>query len=248
MSKKIVLFLLVSILAFGTVMTGCTKKSENKSKAETSATEPSGDLSSDGKKVLTRYFDSMTKGKNPLFGTWQINGMDFIDFTLRNNDTASMSMGTEAYFSAFSFDKKAKTLELKFPGFLQGKYNYVLSKDNKKLTLDLVDNQSDQGIILEKKSSGEFIPDAPKSPVVDDNLLGWWKGDNGQIYYFSNDGIMYSNNISMETCYTYNAADCKIQATYNMDGETKIDIEYSYADGVLTLDDNDYKQFDPFED
>ena len=55
---------------------------------------------------------------------------------------------------------------------------------------------------------------------------------------------MYSNLISSETCYTYNAQNGKIDAVYKYGGEDiQTDLEYSYKNGKLKINGNTYKRF-----
>jgi len=155
-------------------------------------------------------------------------------------------MGTEGTFSSLEIDENKKTLETSFIVGLQGKYSYELSEDEN--TLTLTDENSTSETVLLRQKPYNFIPEAPKKPVIDENITGWWKGENGLIYYLGNDGIMYSNIISSETCYTYQTENGKIKAVYDCGGDTNYDVDYKYKDGVLTIDGNDYNPFDPFEE
>lgn len=246
MNKKILSFLLLSILTFTVVMTGCN--SDNSKQIETTAaTEASAEkeVSADSEAILKEYFAKSVEGDNPLYGTWAIEDFDYVSFIFRNDELAELAMGTEGSFSALEIDESKKTLDTSFIVGLQGKYSYELSDDEKTLTLTA--EKTNAETVLTRQEPYDFIPDAPEKTVIDENILGWWTGENSQIFYFGKDGIMYSNIISSETCYTYEAKDGKINAVYDIGGDVNYDVEYQYKDGTLTIDGNDYEKFDPFE-
>ena len=243
MSKKLLSFLLfIIILVSAVTLAGCNRTNTNTQEATVPTADVSASMS--GAEVLGEYFAKTVEGNNSLYGTWIIDDFDYVSFIFRNDGLAELAMGTEGNFSSLEINEEKKTLETSFIVGLQGKYSYELSEDENTLTLTTKDTKT----VLQRQKSYDFIPDAPKKAIVDEEILGWWKGDNGLIYFFGSDGIMYSNIISSETCYTYEAKEGQINAVYDCGGETNYDVSYSYKDGVLTLDSNDYKPFDPFEE
>lgn len=246
MNKKILSIFILSVLSFTLIMGGCN--SGNSNTVETTATEATAEkqISTDSTTVLETYFAKAVEGDNPLYGTWTIENFDYISFVFRNDDLAELAMGTEGSFSELTIDEEAKTLKTSFLVGLQGTYNYVLSEDENTLTLSAENSTTET--VLNRQQAYDFIPEAPKNAVVDEDILGWWKGDTGLIYYFGSDGIMYSNIITSETCYTYEAQNGQINAVYDCGGETNYDVEYEYKDGTLTIDGNEYTTFDPFEE
>ena len=243
MKKLISLFLLISIVLTSLIFTGCNKKPESTEvKPTEAATETQVDFEN-SKEMLKAYFKTFTKGDNPLYGTWQIKDFDLISYIIRNDGFAEMAMGTEGTFSQLALNTEKKTLATDFYIGISGTYNYDLSEDNQTLTLT-----SDAGeLTLEKQKDYNFVPKAPKEVYVDKDILGWWKSDTGLIYYFGKDGIMYSNIITMETCYTYQTGDGIINAVYNVGGDEEYQIEYSCKNNVLTIDGNKFKPYNPFE-
>lgn len=233
-------FLIISLLC-AAVLSGCSDKNTDADKEKVKTTQASPSDSSaanegDSAQVLGDYFASFTEGDNPLYGTWQLKDFEYISFIFRNDKLAEMAMGTEGDFASLSLDKKKKTLGVTFMLGLNGVYNYSLSKDEKTLTLTLNGEEK----ILTKQDDYNFIPDPPKKPKIDRNILGWWKNKDGIVYYFGKDGIMYSNHISLETCYTYSADDGKIKAVYDYGGDVNTELEYSYKNGVLKIEGDKY--------
>ena len=232
--------ILTAVLLFSSALflNGCntvnkTQSSKSTEKAQTSA-EKKGSVSE-----LKSYLLEPVKGKNPLYGTWKIEGVDVVSFIFRNDNLAQMVMGTEADFASLSVDAVNKTLSVSFVLGLNGDYSYKLSKDKKELTL----TSKGKKIKLIKQKDYNLIPKAPKSPEIDNKILGWWQNEDKQIYFFSDNGIMYSNNISMETCYSYNAKNGKINATYNYGGDVKISLDYSCKKGNLIINGTKFKKF-----
>lgn len=232
--------ILTAVLLFSSALflNGCntvnkTQSSKSTEKAQTSA-EKNGSVSE-----LKSYLSEPVKGKNPLYGTWKIENVDVVSFIFRNDNLAQMVMGTEADFASLSVDAENKTLSVSFVLGLNGDYSYNLSKDKKELTL----TSKDKKIKLIKQKDYNLIPKAPKNPEIDNKILGWWQNEDKQIYFFSDNGIMYSNNISMETCYSYNAKNGKINATYNYGGDVKISLDYSCKKGNLIINGTKFKKF-----
>lgn len=242
MKKYISLILALVIMLSAFTLSGCgnNKKPDSLS---TSATEAEKTPDKYSSAQLKAYLKSFTEGDNPLYGTWKIKGLDFVNYIFRNDGYAQMAMGSEADFAKLKLDTKNKTLGVAFVLGFNGNYNYSFSKDNKTLYL-----KSDSGsFTLKKQKDYNLIPKARKNPKIDKDILGWWKSSGKQKYFFGSDGIMYSYSITMETCYTYNAENGNIKAIYDYDGDVKIDIKYSYKNGKLTIDGNKFKKFTPKE-
>lgn len=244
--KKLFAGLFVLSIAFSVFMCGCTN---DKTTEETniSETSKSSDISKEEKesseKILTKYCKSFVKGNNPLYGTWLIEGMDIPYFIFRNDGLGEMVMGSEGNFASLSLDTENKKLAATFILGINGSYDYKLSDDGKLLVL----TGKDDTLNLLKQEDYDFIPKAPKKVKVDKNILGWWKSESGMIYYFGADGIMYSNQISMETFYTYKASNGKIDAVYDYMGDVKIEMKYSYKKGTLKVEGSKCTAFDPFK-
>lgn len=239
MKKFISIALLIILTA---VFAGGCTDSKNPSPETTAATESAKteDYTSD---ELKAYLSSFTEGKNPLYGTWKIKGVNVVNYIFRNDGYGQMVMGTEADFAKLEIDTDNKTLGVAFVLGINGNYKYGFSKDKKTLYLS-----SDSGdYTLLKQKDYNLVPKAKKNPKIDKDILGWWKSSGKQVYFFGSDGIMYSNNITMETCYTYNAENGNIKAVYDYAGDVKVDLKYSLKNGKLTIDGNKFKKFTPDE-
>lgn len=245
--KKLLTGLLVLSIAFSAIMCGCTndEKAGETKPSETSASSEASknDNQESSKKVLTKYCQSFVKGNNPLYGTWLIDGMDIPYFIFRNDNLGEMVMGAEGNFASLTLDTENKKLAATFILGINGSYDYKLSDDGKLLVL----TGESETLNLIKQKDYDFIPKAPKNPKIDKDILGWWKAKNGMIYYFGSDGIMYSNQISMETFYTYEAENGKIDAVYDYMGDVKVEMEYSYTNGTLKVEGSKCTPYDPFK-
>ena len=226
--------MLISAAALG----GCDRTEPQETEPATEATKATIVQSSE--KELGEYLAKFTEGDNPLYGTWQLEDYRYLSFVFRNDNLAEMVMGTEGDFAALKIDENNKTLTVQFIVGLNGTYSYTVSDDGKILSL----KQSGKTTALKRIDDYNIIPKAPKKPKIDSDILGWWKSENALIYYFGEDGVMYSNQISLETGYTYTAKDGKITATYQYGGDVKTELSYKYKDGALTINGNKYERMD----
>lgn len=215
--------------------------------SQTDPTKPSSSKASDissGKytsKNLKAYLDKFTKGKNPVYGVWTVKGINSIYFIFRNDGFGQVAMGNEASFAKLVINEKKKTLGVSFFIAIDGTYDYELSNKNNTLKL----TSDGKTIELTRKNSYSIVPDAPKSAKIDSSILGWWKSDGGLIYYFGSDGVMYSNDIAIETAYTYNADKNVIHSVYDYSGKIKNDLKYKLSKNTLTVDGVKYKRYKP---
>lgn len=240
--KRILSILLVMILTLSVLsLTACdedkkeeTKSTSTKPKASSSQPKDSTDTKADSQ--IQSYLDSFVKGDSDFYGAWQMKGMENLIIIFRNDKMAEMVMGgTEGYFSKYTLDESKKTVTVQLiPDAIDGTYTYEFSQDKNKLTLTL------DGSKLEFSRDKDFtiVPKPPKKAEIDKNLLGWWENTDGFFYCFQENGIMYENSISMETCYTYNASDGKIKAVYSSAGEMDENFTYSFKNGELTINDS----------
>lgn len=239
--KKLLMLLSVTILCLTVVLCGCNDESTSPQATEASTEKQ---ITKDSEKMLDDYFASFVEGKNPVYGTWQMDDFDYVSFIFRNDNKAEMCMGTEGSFSELTIDENEKTLKVSFILGLNGTYEYKMSKNNKIMTLTMNGSKT----VLHKKDNYNFTPNKPKNPIIDKDILGWWKGKNEQVYYFGVDGLMYSNQISLETCYTYNAENGVISAIYDLGGEVTDNYDYKLTkSGKLKIKGDLYKPYNPFK-
>ena len=237
--KKLFCLLIVCAAALCTFcLASCGE--ENGSKPQTSSTASSA---GESEKELGAYFSKFVEGDNPLYGTWKIKGMESISYIFRNDDLAEMVMGSEGDFSKLTVDESQKTITVQFVYGLNDAYSYTLSEDGKTLKLTSATG-TDAKLTLKKQKDYSLIPEAPAKPAVDDKILGWWQNEEGIVYYFGGDGIMYSNIISFETCYTYKASNGKIDAVYEYGGNMDEKFDYKLKGDTLTLNGSKYKKIE----
>lgn len=240
MKKLLSIILSAAFVLSACALSGCNDKKASPTEPATKATEAKK-AEKTSSEELNDYLHSFVEGDNPLYGTWQIENMPYLSFIFRNDELAEMVMENEGDFTALRLNTKAKTLGVSFMLGLNGVYSYELSKDNKTLTLSL----NGKTTVLKKQDDYSIVPKAPKKAKIDDDLLGWWKSEEKQIYYFGSDGVMYSNTISMETAYTYSADLGVIKTVYNYGGEVKGELKYNIKAGKLIMDNQTFKRFNP---
>ncbi|MGN1137934.1 MAG: hypothetical protein ACI4RM_00675, partial [Ruminococcus sp.] len=80
MKRFLAAVLLLSVALSGLFFTGCEDKKE--AIKETQPVVNTSDYSN-STKILKSYFDSFTEGDSPLYGTWQIEGFDYLSFIFR---------------------------------------------------------------------------------------------------------------------------------------------------------------------
>lgn len=234
--KKIIALALAAVLVCA-VFGGCAGQPQKETEPVTSYVAKTE--KNTGAVVLGKYFSRFVEGDNPLYGTWQMEGFDYLSFIFRNDELAEMVMGNEGDFSSLKIDEKKKTLSVQFVLGLSGKYSYELSEDFNTLTLA----QDGSKIVLQRQEDFSLIPEAPKKPAVDGEIVGWWQNSDKMTYFFGLDGIMYANKVSLETVYTYSAENGKIKAAYNYGGKVKEEHSYELKDDKLVIDGEKYSKF-----
>ncbi len=240
--KKCLSLLMIFILATSVCFTGCNPVSNNTTET-TQATENKL-KPADSHDMLADYFNDKLEGDNPFYGVWEIEGISYISFAFRNDGLAEMIMGSEGNFTQLKIDEKKKTFEVSFLVGLTGTYNYKFSKDKETITL----TQKNAKTVLKKVKNFDIVPEAPEKAKIDKKLAGWWKSDSGLVYYFGNDGIMYSNSIIFETFYTYETENGMIHSVYDYNGDVKDSFGYKFTKkGKLKIKDNIYSPYNPFE-
>lgn len=240
-SASAVLLIILSSIFIG----GCNNTSEPaKSKVKKVTSSKTKTISAPGKyssKDLSGYLNGFLKGKNKVYGAWTIKESKLLKYIFRNDGYAQLALGTEADFTKLAVDSDKKTLEVQFIRGMNGKYSYKLSKDNN--TLYLSSGKDKFTLVREKDYT--LLPKAQKNPKIDKSILGWWKSESSHIIFLGSDGVMYTNDITMETCYTYNISKGKIKAVYDYAGKTDIDYSYKLKNGSLIVDGEEYRRFNP---
>ena len=240
MKKILCVFLVCALMTGALCLTSCGEeetKSQSSSDSESGTEAPA----SSGEKAIKEYLAQFTEGDDPLYGTWQLKGFEYLSYIFRNDDLAEMVMGTEGDFAALNVNKNKKTLSVQLMIGLNGNYTYSFSDDNDTLTLISTSDKSSK-LTLTRQDNYSIVPKAPSKAEVDSEILGWWKSSSGMLCCLGGDGIMYSNSITFETCYTYTAKNGKINAIYQYGGEMKEKLDYKLKGKKLTLNGIEYKR------
>ena len=229
---------LISVIFAG----GCGEGNDSNPTQETtvSPTEPTTTETTPDKKEeneLKMYVDGLVEGDSPLYGTWKLNDLDYMYIIFRNDDLAELAMDNQGFLSRYLFDEKEGTLTVQLlPGTIDGVYDYEFSNDKKELTLTL----DDKTLELSRDDSYSLIPKAPKEPVFDPNILGWWENKDGEVYYFGEDGLMYNSVIAYETFYTYTIENNRITAVYKYGDKNEEKLSYKVKGDSLTVNGEKY--------
>ncbi len=239
-SASAVLLIILSSVFVG----GCNNSAESKKSSASKPTVSKTETTKTGKYTssdLKDYLNGFIKGKNKVYGVWKIKDTELLNYIFRNDGYAQLALGTEADFTKLALDGDKQTLEAQFIRGMNGKYTYKLSEDNNTLYL----SSDNDKYTLERQTDFSLVPEAPKNPKIDNSILGWWKSETSHIFFFGSDGVMYSNDITMETCYTYNAEKGKIKAVYDYAGKTDLDFTYKLKNNSLVVDGEEYRRFNP---
>jgi len=131
--KKVIGLLITAVLIMSTItLTSCGEdnskntKSTTKVTSQTSATEDKTLKDTDSESEIKDYLDSFLVGKSKVLGAWKVQGFDYMTILFRNDNLAEMAMGTEGYFSKYSFNTDNKTLGFQLmPSVIDGVYSYI---------------------------------------------------------------------------------------------------------------------------
>ncbi len=228
------------------VLCGCGDKNKQPDTQATELTQPQNqpqgfDISS----LHTIKSDS----EDAVAGMWKIvsgSGSQYKSFVYQfdGEGEASILIGNVGYTGKYTLEKKED--ELVFSSQLMyginGTYTAELSDDGK--TLSLIAEDESQSLQMQAVEEFTVVPEPKDNPKVDKAILGAWKSEAGDCYYFYENGIMYMNQFGMMYVFAnYEADGSKLSSTYIMsDSETVDEYTYSVKDEVLTLDGLQYNK------
>ncbi len=233
-------------LIFIIICVGCGNEKNNDTSSQietTSATTPTEAAKEFDIKNLHSYDADST---DPFSGAWHITdgeGKNFDSFVylFDGSDRATLIIDNMGYLGKYSYqpEKGLFTSQLMFG--INGTYTYKFSDDNTKIELTNTEDKTTTN--MEKIPNFNCIPTPDDNPKIDENLLGAWMSDNGEYFYFDEDGIMYQNQFNtMFTFSKYSVKDGQISSTYKMEEAITDTYKYSVENDTLTLDNYTYKK------
>lgn len=240
--------LALAALLLTPVLTGC-KDEDSPSPAPSSQTEETteGAVTTDADlhSLINIDYDG-----NDFAGVWIItegvgSKLDGFAFMFDGIETAYLMVGTMGYIGTYTMQtetvngasQKTFTTQLMFG--LDGKYTYEFENDKQDVTLTNIDTGDTTQ--MKRAAAYEYIPYPDEFPVIDEQLVGAWSDDNGNMYYFDMSGIMYEYEKGMSFTFSkYSANGENLSYTYIMQDEINGEAQYSVHGDSLTIDDLQY--------
>ncbi len=183
---------------------------------------------------------------NEFAGVWKITGgtgSQFKNFAFMfdGNDRSFLMIGNMGYLGTYTLKtedlgngaQKTMTTHLVFG--IDGTYTYKFDSDMQGVTL--TDTETGEETELTRTAAYEYIPFPDKEPVIDEELVGAWKDENGNSYYFDAGGVMLEYFSGLSFIFAkYSATGESLSYTYTMKDEINNESQYSVSGDVLTLD------------
>lgn len=259
--KKVFCKIMALTIAVSSVATfvgcGTNSSSENSTSTTTAIVETTAqnDENFDMKSLHT--FDA--ESSDPFAGVWHITageGISFKNFQylFDGNGKGSMVIDNMGYCQDYGVTQDStqegaegkSTFTCQFMFGINGVYTYEFSDSNSKVVLTNI--SSNKTTTMEKLVAYDFVPIPDAKPVVDNDLVGAWKSDSGEYYYFSKDGLMYHNQYgTIFTYYSYSAKENVITATYKMKDEVTETYDYTVDGDKLTMNNFEYTRISTSE-
>lgn len=267
MKKLISLLLVCTIAASGMLLCACgneDNKDKQKSSSQTAdttfAAKSTADQSENAEVDLMKLHGISDNIENDFAGSWQIidgEGKQYKDFVYMFDGTteAILMTGSVGHIAVYSVEDKTDDKGNKQTVFtaqmvfgINGKYTFKFSADKQQVVLTSLDDN--KTTTMKKLASYEYIPIPDSNPKISKNLLGAWKGDDGEMMYFNESGIMYDVMTGINFYFaTYSADGKKASWTYSYSNSKikKESAEYSVKGDTLTFNGHDYKRVSPSE-
>lgn len=197
-------------------------------------------------------FPKYAENGDDFTGAWKITegeGSQYGSFVFSFNGEgrAAMVIDNSGYFGKYEVEQKngKNTFTTQMIFGLNGEYTYKLSDD--KNTITLTNNEDNSAATMQRIESFNCVPSV-ENVKIDEDLLGAWKSEDEDTFYFDESGIMYHNQYNTMFNYAaYTAENSKITATYSMGGEMTDEYEYSLEGGTLKLNGYEYKRISDSE-
>lgn len=197
-------------------------------------------------------FPKYAENGDDFTGAWKITegeGSQYGSFVFSFNGEgrAAMVIDNSGYFGKYEVEQKngKNTFTTQMIFGLNGEYTYKLSGD--KNTITLTNNEDNSATTMQRVESFDCVPSV-ENVKIDEDLLGAWKSEDEETFYFDESGIMYHNQYNTMFNYAaYTAENSKITATYSMGGEMTDEYDYSINGDSLKLNGYEYKRISDSE-
>lgn len=253
---KVISLLLIAITV--TAFSGCGDKGSSSSEQQntTSATSTQETTRvktpNNNNENINLPFPKYAENGDDFTGAWEITegeGSQYGSFVFSFNGEgrAAMVIDNAGYFGKYEVEQKngKNTFTTQMIFGLNGEYTYKLSDD--KNTITLTKNEDNSTTALQRLKSFDCVPSV-ENVKIDEDLLGAWKSEDEETFYFDESGIMYHNQYNTMFNYAaYTVENSKITATYSMGGEMTDEYEYSLEGGTLKLNGYEYKRISESE-
>lgn len=231
--------------------TDSTSKASQSSQSDTqSAAAEKGESLSFGESELP--FATVYKDGDEFEGAWKIvdgTGSQFehFAFCFNGGGKGAIAIDNTGYYAKYEIkeDDGKKTFTSQMLFGINGEYTYAVSDDNSKITLTKTDDNST--LTMQKIKNFNCKPDLSNSKA-DENLVGAWKSEDEEYFYFDESGLMYQNQYNtMFTYAAYTADGSVLTAKYSMEGEMSDEYEYTVDGDRLTLNGFSYERIETDE-
>ena len=137
------------------------------------------------------------------------------------------------------YDDSTETFTCQLMFGINGTYNYQFGKDE----IHLTNVDSGEQTVIKRVEEFSLVPEPVKEPEIDEEILGAWKSENGEYFYFDKNGIMYNNQYgTMFTFGTYSIKEDTITSVYLMEEKETDTYTYSIEGETLLINDNKYEK------
>ncbi len=252
-TKIIAILLVLSAAAFsGCGNTSSESSDTSKTELTTQATQETTAPSQVTDDSLMSLLGIDRENGDEFAGEWKIaggEGSQFKKFTFcfDGNGKASLVLDNAGYFGKYELkgENGKKRIKTQLVYGLNGEYTYKFSEDKSQVVLTLIEDSSTTTI--ERVKDFNCVP-SPGKTKIDKALLGAWKSENEESFYFAENGVMYHNLYNTMFNYAvYLAENSKINAVYKMESDMTEEYEYSVKGDTLTIDGFEYKRVDASE-
>ena len=248
---KIISLLLIYVTA--AAFSGCDSNGSSSSEQQTTVPattvqETTKASTSNGSAEDTGLpFPKYSENGDDFTGAWKIidgEGSQYSSFVYNfsGDGRAALVIDNAGYLGNYEIEVKngKNTFITQMIFGLNGEYTYKVSDD--KNTITLTKNDDNSTTTMKKLENFNCAPSV-ENAEVDEKLLGAWKSEDEEYFYFDESGIMYQNQYNTTFSYAvYSADGSNLTATYTMGDEVTDEYKYSVDGDTLRLNEYEYKK------